>query len=88
MTMAPKDEIRVFVHELLAEKGERTNVGDQEPLISTGLFASIDVVAIVAFLEERFGVDFAVYPFHPDEFETIDEIHQIVSEWSSRPADR
>jgi acyl carrier protein len=82
--MDAKAQIRVFVGEVLAQKGETREIGDDDSLVTAGLLDSLDIVATVAFLEERFGVDFASHPFHADEFDTITSIAAIVAERAAR----
>ena len=74
-----KGEIRAFVGELLARKGEAATPADGEPLITSGRLDSIDVLEIVTFVETRYGVDFATRPFDPGDFESIDTIAALVS---------
>jgi len=78
--MDPRPEIRAFIGELLEQKGERRSVGDDDSLVTAGLLDSLDIVTTVAFLEERFGVDFASRPFDADEFDTIASIAAIVAD--------
>jgi acyl carrier protein len=74
-----RGEIRAFVSELLARKGEAGAPADGEPLITSGRLDSIDVLEIVTFVETRYGVDFAARPFDPGDFESIDTIVALVS---------
>lgn len=77
--MTQQDAIRTFIISLLETKGERTDVSDGEPLVTAGLLDSLDVMNTVTFLEENFGVDFAVRPFNPDDFDSIESISRLVT---------
>ncbi len=74
---AATDEIRAFVGELLIRKGESALLADRDPLITSGRLDSIDVLEIVTFLETRYAIDFAVRPFDPGEFDTIESIVRL-----------
>jgi len=71
--------IRDLVFELLARKGAAPLPADEEPLLSSGLLDSVDVLEIVAFLEQRHGIDFAARPFDPYDFDTIAAIVRRVA---------
>lgn len=76
--MNGKDDIRDFVINLLEMKGERTDIADDEALMTAGLLDSLDVMNTVTFLEEHFGVDFSTRPFNPDDFDSIDSIRALL----------
>lgn len=68
------DDIRTFTHEVLRNKGESDEVGDGDALLTTGILDSMDVLEIISFLEERFGLDLADREFDPGAFDTIEGI--------------
>ncbi len=68
------DAIRGCVHEVLRNKGESDEVSDASALLTTGVLDSMDVLEIISFLEERFGLDLAAEPFDPGAFDTIQGI--------------
>lgn len=72
-----RDEIRRFVSGLLDNKGANGELADDAPLLSSGRLDSIDVLEIVAFLETRYGIDFAERAFDPGDFDTIDSIAKL-----------
>jgi len=76
--MESRHAIREFITGLLEMKGERTDVGDTEPLVTAGLLDSLDVMNTVTYLEEHFGVDFSTRPFNPDDFDSIESISRLV----------
>ncbi len=75
-----KIKISEFVRSLVTSKGFDANFSDEEALITAGLLDSMDVLTIVVFLEESFGLDFDVTDFDPDKFDTIDGIFSMVSD--------
>jgi acyl carrier protein len=69
--------IREFVLELAQRKGSSARPSDRDPLISSGILDSIDVLEIVAFLESRYAIDFSARAFDPGDFETIESIVRL-----------
>lgn len=47
---------------------------DDEPLITGGLMASLDLVQLAVFIEEQFGVRFDNSELTVDNMDTIDQI--------------
>jgi acyl carrier protein len=73
-----RDALREFVGQLLRHRGDITAFGDDDPLVGSGRLDSIEVIQIVAFMEERFGVDFAAVEFDRGAFETISTMLALV----------
>jgi acyl carrier protein len=71
--------IRAFILERLAPATGRTQLGDDEDLIDSGVVDSLGVFQLVAFLEERFGVAIADTDITPDNFGTIERIERLVA---------
>ncbi len=78
--MARRDDIREYVAMMLTRKGDARRPADHDPLLETGRIDSLDVLEIVAFLEERFGVDFSAQAFDQSHFNSIDEIVAFVGD--------
>jgi acyl carrier protein len=78
--MVDKIKISEFVRSLVTSKGFEADFSDEETLITGGLLDSMDVLTIVLFLEESFGLDLDVTDFDPDKFDTIDGIFSMVSD--------
>ena len=76
--MESREAIRQFITGLLELKGESREVSDTESLLTAGILDSMDVLQTVLFLEENFALDFSVHPFNPDDFDSIENIHQMV----------
>jgi len=74
-----KQKISEFVRDLITSKGFEANLSDEETLVTSGLLDSMDVLTIVLFLEESFGLDLDVSDFDADNFDTIDGICSMVS---------
>lgn len=78
--MVDKIKISEFVRSLVVAKGFDDNFSDEEALITGGMLDSMDVLNIVVFLEESFGVEFDAIDFDPDKFDTIDGIFSMASD--------
>ena len=57
--MDHREEIRKYLSELLAQKGDKQPFADDASLLISGRLASVDAVEIVVFLEEKFVVNFS-----------------------------
>ncbi len=71
--------IRAFILERLAPATGRTQLGDDEDLIDSGVVDSLGVFQLVAFLEEHFRVAIADSDITPDNFGTIERIERLVA---------
>jgi acyl carrier protein len=71
--------IRAFVVERLAPATGRTEIGEDEDLIDTGVLDSLGIFQLVAFLEERLGVAIADTEITPENFGTLARIERLVA---------
>ena len=76
--MSTQAEIRNFLEEILNDKGDSSGFTDQQLLITEGRLTSLDVITIVVFLEENYGVDFSDRPFDQNEFDSVESITALV----------
>jgi acyl carrier protein len=76
--MNTRTEIRNFLEEILNDKGDSTGFTDQQLLVTEGRLTSLDVMMIVVFLEENYGIDFSDRPFDQNEFDSVDSIAALV----------
>jgi methoxymalonate biosynthesis acyl carrier protein len=58
--------------------GDR-EIGDDEPLISSGLLTSLQTVELVLFLGEQFGVEISDDEFVEDNFQTVNAMARLVA---------
>ena len=78
--MSKRETVRAFVADLLGRKGDRGHVTDDEALLDRGRLDSTDVLELVAFAEEKFGVDFAARGFDQGDFNSVDTIVAMLGE--------
>ena len=76
--MSIQAEIRKFLEEILNNKGDSSGFTDQQLLVTEGRLDSLDVMTIVVFLEENYGVDFSDRPFDQNEFDSVESISALV----------
>jgi len=76
--MSTREKIRNFLEEILNDKGDSSGFTDQQLLVTEGRLTSLDVMTIVVFLEENYGIDFSDRPFDQNEFDSVDSITALV----------
>jgi acyl carrier protein len=72
--MEGKNEVRNFLRELLARKGDTEPFSDDTSLILSGRLQSVDAVDLAVFLEDKFGVNFADIGFDQEMIDTVNAI--------------
>jgi acyl carrier protein len=75
--MNRKLAIRQFIERLLAQKGDQKPLRDSDSLVFSGRLQSVDVVEVVVFLEEQWGIDFAQIGFDRNQFDSVDAIDAL-----------
>jgi acyl carrier protein len=81
--MSTQANIRSFLEEILNDKGDSSGFTDQQLLVTEGRLTSLDVMTIVVFLEENYGIDFSDRPFDQNEFDSVDSITALVDALTS-----
>lgn len=76
--MDHREEIRAYLKELLAQKGDTKPFTDDASLLISGRLASVDAVEIVVFLEEKFHVDFAEVGFDQALIDSVEAIESLI----------
>ncbi|MFZ0036775.1 MAG: acyl carrier protein [Candidatus Acidiferrales bacterium] len=76
--MDRKSTIRKFLQDLLEARGDNHELSDGTSLFLSGRLQSLDAVEVVMFLEEKFGVDFAVIGFDQAKIDSVDEINSLL----------
>ncbi|MBQ6480805.1 MAG: hypothetical protein IJI45_06780 [Anaerolineaceae bacterium] len=61
-------------------KDSKMKLDPSEPLISTGLLDSFNLVDLALIVEEEFGVRIEDFELNADTFDTIEELAQIIVE--------
>jgi acyl carrier protein len=77
MALDKRQTVRAFLGDLLKTKGDSRGFTDHESLVASGRLASMDVLHVVLFLEERHGVDFSD-GFDQNELDSVDSIVSLI----------
>jgi acyl carrier protein len=78
--MSTQAKIRNYLEKILSDKGDSLGFTDQQLLVTEGRLSSLDVMTIVLFLEENYGIDFSDRPFDQNEFDSVESITALVDE--------
>ena len=78
--MAKLDRVHDYISELLKNKGDDLPLEFQDSLVSKGRLDSVDVMDIVVFLEEQYGLDFSVRGIDIDDFDSLKAIEKMIGE--------
>ena len=76
--MDEKSTLRTFVEQLLRQKGDTDAFSDSDSLVTNGRLESIDVLTILLFLEEHYGIDFSKHGFDQNDVDSLDEIVSLI----------
>lgn len=77
--MDEKNAVRSFVTTLLQKKGDHAEFSDDDSLVLSGRLDSVDVIEMVSFLEQRYGVDFGDRPFDQGMVDSVNEIAGVIA---------
>jgi len=77
------NKVHEYILGLLKNKGDNTPIADKDKLISAGRLDSVDVMDIVVFLEDSYGLDFSVRGIDIDDFDSLDSITKMIGEMKS-----
>ncbi len=83
--MEEKQKIRSFIVENFYVP-ETTSLGDDTPLIESGIVDSTGVLEVVAFLEETFSIAIPDHDMLPQNLDTIGRMANYVTRMTSREA--
>lgn len=76
--MPPRETLRNFLQELLAEYGETAGFSDDTSLVISGMLDSLAILRIVVFLEQEFGLDLSDQGFDQNDFDSVASIMQLI----------
>lgn len=76
--MTPEERIAAFLLVRFRASLRRSELGFEEPLISTGIIDSFGVLEVLAFLEDTFGVTIDPMRHELTELETVSQIAALV----------
>jgi acyl carrier protein len=72
-----REAVRELLRQILNSKNDTEPFADSESLIFRGRLQSVDVLDLVLFLEERFGIDFSE-GFDQARLDSVEEIINLL----------
>lgn len=79
MTEDIKADIKRYILTEFLPEESPDSLGDTTPLITGGVLDSIATVKLVAFLEERYGVQIEPHEMNPDYLDFLPDIASLVA---------
>jgi acyl carrier protein len=73
-----RNSVRDFILEEFLQGANADELGDETPLVTSGILDSLATVRLVAFLEERYGIRVAPHEVSVDYLDTLDLISALV----------
>jgi acyl carrier protein len=73
-----RDSVKAFILEEFLPGEDPAALDDATRLITTGILDSIATVRLVAFLEERYGIELEAHEMSADRLDTLPEIARTV----------
>jgi acyl carrier protein len=74
-----KQAIREYILEAFLPGENPAELTDETPLITGGILDSLATIKLVAFLEQRFGIQIQAHETMVDYLDTVADIAQLVS---------
>lgn len=81
--MHRKSQIRQFLQEMLAEKGDTRPFADDSSLLASGRLDSMNTVEILLFLERQFAIRIPAHAFQPAQLDSVDALDALISSRSA-----
>ena len=77
--------VKTYILETFLPGEDPDELDETTPLITGGILDSISTVRVVAFLEERYGIEFQAHEMGADYLDTLSKIaHTVESKLSDR----
>lgn len=74
-----KEVVKAFILEEFLPGTPPSELGETTPLISSAILDSLATLRLVAFLEERFGIELEAHEADVDNLDTLADIERLVS---------
>jgi acyl carrier protein len=73
-----KAKIKEFIMTEVNPDRNLEGLGDDEPLIESGIIDSLGILKIMAFLDEEFGIDLSAQQIKPENFKNVTSICSLI----------
>ena len=80
-----KEEMRAYILSKFLPREKSTNLHDDTPLRTSGIVDSIGMLEIVAFIEERYGIEVDAYEASVENFDRIEDIAAYIERKHALP---
>jgi len=75
-----RQDLLQFLHTLQKAGRPVESLADSERLVASGLIDSLAILEIVAYLEEKYGIDFSLRGVSPEELGSIAGILDLIEQ--------
>jgi len=75
-----KDKLKQFIMTEVNPERNLEGLGDEEPLLESGIIDSLGILKILAFLDEEFGIDLSADQIKVEKFKNISSICALVEQ--------
>jgi acyl carrier protein len=70
--------IKKFIATELLSSADPASIGDQDPLIESGIIDSFGIMSLISFMEKEFGVRLSSNELMPENFVNITAIANLI----------
>jgi acyl carrier protein len=70
--------IKKFIATELLSSADHASIGDQDPLIESGIIDSFGIMSLISFMEKEFGVRLSSNELMPENFVNITAIANLI----------
>lgn len=75
-----KEVLRTFILNEFLPGESPENLGDDTPLMTSGILDSISTLKLVSFIEEKFGIQVEAYEAGVEHFDNIEGIARLIEQ--------
>jgi acyl carrier protein len=83
-TVSTNDLIRDFIANEILHGSMSTPLGDDDPLVESGIIDSLGVMTMLGFLEEKFSIQIPGEDLTPENFDSISALTALVERQKTR----
>ena len=76
--MNTNDIIRAFIMNEMLQRPLEAPLGDDDPLVESGIIDSLGIISLLTFLEEKFSLEIPSEDLIPENFTSISAITNLV----------
>lgn len=81
--MEIREQIKAYIAETFLFSNDGFNLGDGDSLLDEGVIDSMGVLELIMFVEETFGISVEDEEIKPENFDSINNLHQYIQQKQS-----